>query len=226
MEPTRLQQAGSVRGPAVVEGSISLGPRHLPVPPQHASSQVDTERRHDWSDFLFLSNWGSHRSHGFSGQTWSLPVKKMDNCFKVNPAPERRADVSLREFKNSCFHCTWPGKTDHNNIPASPLSGLFLPQVLQRHHHSDRQQHQPMGRQVGAACLSAPGITPHPDREDETPLGLMRAPTAAARVTGLCVQRKTWSNRLMKTKPGTRTASQRFIQSIIIPDNKLRETLV
>lgn len=32
-----------------------------------------------------------------------------------------------------------------------------------------------MGRQVGAACLSAPGITPHSDREDETPPGLMRA---------------------------------------------------
>lgn len=44
--PTRTQHASSAGGRAVAEGAISLRPWNLLVPPQDASPQVDTNRRH------------------------------------------------------------------------------------------------------------------------------------------------------------------------------------
>lgn len=47
VQPTRVQQTSRVRGSAIVEGAVGLGPRNLPVPPQDVPPQEDTNRRHD-----------------------------------------------------------------------------------------------------------------------------------------------------------------------------------
>lgn len=46
-QPTGVEQASPVGGSAVVEGSVGLSARHLPVPSQDPPSQQDTTRRHD-----------------------------------------------------------------------------------------------------------------------------------------------------------------------------------
>lgn len=91
VQPTTAQCASPVWGLAVVESSISLGSRHLPVSPQNASSQSVTKRWHDWRDgvFQFIQTAVRHNSQ----LQWSERLS-VSSFAKVSPLYTRLTWIS------------------------------------------------------------------------------------------------------------------------------------
>lgn len=119
VQPTTVQYASPVWGLAVVKSSISIGSRHLPVPPQDPLSQGDTKRCHDWSDggFQFSQTVVLHKSRSFSGRRRSLWVKRvglvllnftMSSFAKVNPLNVRLTLISPKKVKEIVCISTTP----------------------------------------------------------------------------------------------------------------------
>ena len=145
LQPTRVQQASPAGGSAVVEGSVGLGARDLPVPPQDPPSEPDTAGRHDGDSLI--------QNTLFKGRTWRLQVQNW--FFRMSNPP--RSKSSRSSFHSESFRHTWAGNSSFS--PPQETSSLW-PTTASAN-----------GTRAGAACPSSPGITPRSDREDETPRG-------------------------------------------------------
>lgn len=157
----------------------------------------------------------------FGARTWSQKgTTGSPELHKVNPPPVSQADDNFIQKVQAVLVSTAPDQVgptrDSTTTTTSQLCHRFFTNIIMKFSQWD----------VSSSCVSVTDWDyPSFWQRKRDAAGSHVSLSAAAWVTGLCVQRKTWSNRPTKTTPETRKTWKflRFHTSII-PDNELRGT--
>ncbi len=161
--------------------------------------------------------------------------KRYDWFFRTPQSKPTTSESCSHQFHSEsssspCFHYTWPGKTNQSTQPQQQHPSFTSLWILPATGSLETSSlwwttSSANGTPARVVSLSSPGITPHSDREDETPLGLMWACQQQLGLLASVFRGKRdptdrWRQNLEPEKPRSFCD---FTQSII-PDDELKET--